>query len=159
VTAPTGIVAGAGSRIRRRDRALTRFRLRRLDHRLDRSWRQAVAECDRVVLDDLCRRTGDAVVAITTPSGRPWGGAREGDAIVAAEVTFGSGAALRLGPCHAPAVAALAAAVATGPVVLTRVRRCNRLWILDFTGPEPRSLLARTVSHQTGGIRRPLAVA
>jgi hypothetical protein len=159
VTATTRSLAAGHDRISRRDRAVARLRLRRLDRRLDRSWRRAVADGDAVLLAALRRQTGKAVIAVTAIAVPAWR-AGPGTDNVAAELTVGPGARIRLGPCHGPSVVALAEAVGTGhPVVLARVRRCNRLWVLDFTGPGPGSLLGRSASHQEGGIRRRLAVA
>ncbi len=146
----------------RRPGLVARLRLRRLDHRLERSWRRARAERDALLLAALRGQIGAALAAVTTgPAHAPQVGAdtvvrldelATAAGIVAAEVTFGDGWVLRLGPCHAPAVTALATMVASArPVSLERVRRHGKLWVMDFAGPEKGALLAPFASLHHGG--------
>ena len=151
---PPGMVLRKG--LRRRERALARLRLRHLNRRLDRTWRQGRRERDARLLESMRGRIGKTVLAAAGTAGV---------AGVAAEITFVDGYHLSLGPCHAPTVAALAGLISDrGPVTLERAARHPTFWELDFisahhdAAPDlhqrrsvPVALLAGSATESHGG--------
>ena len=142
--------------LRRRERALAGLRVWHLDHRLERTWRQARRERDARLLASLRDRIGETVLAATGAASV---------AGTAAEIIFVDGYHLSLGPCHGPTVAALAGLIADGgAVTLQRAARHQTFWELDFISvqhapaadlhqyPSVRvALLAGSVAESRGG--------
>ncbi len=123
----------------------SRLRLRRLDRRLDRIWRQGAggprpvraANADRL---DIPRVGADAAT----------------DPVCVAEIAWLDGFSARLGLCHPGAVADLARLLDDGRVVtLSRAVYSGQAWSLDFAlGNRPFPLLAGR-QHRTGRRRSP----
>ena len=103
--------------LRRRERALAGLRVWHLDHRLERTWRQARRERDARLLASLRDRIGETVLAATGAASV---------AGTAAEIIFVDGYHLSLGPCHGPTVAALAGLIADGARSPSSGRRDTR---------------------------------
>ena len=121
---------------------MSRLRLWWLDHRLDRIWRQGLAD---PVLSALRARTGSTLLASARTAGT--------DPICVAEIVWGDGFCVRVGACHPGAVADLARFLSDGrAVTLTRAARSGQLWILDFAiGDRPFPLLAGAITFAPGG--------
>lgn len=121
---------------------MSRLRLWRLDRRLDRVWRQGLAD---PVLSALRARTGPTLVASARTAGT--------GPICVAEIVWADGFSVRAGACHPGVVADLARFVSDGrAVTLTRAARSGQLWILDFAiGGQPFPVLAGAITFAPGG--------
>jgi hypothetical protein len=101
---------------------VSRLRLRRLDRRLDRIWRQGQVDH---VLSALRTRTGSVFLASARTIAT--------DPICVAEIAWLDGFCVRVGLCHPAAVADLTRLLNDSRVVtLGRAVHSGQVWSLDF---------------------------
>lgn len=120
----------------------------RLWWRLRLAWRRGRAERAASTLARLSSMTGNDLVLGAAPS--PEGSLSVG------EVTFASGATVRMVPCSRPVLRRLATLASDQVAVLERAADHGRFWGLYFSVAGQRiGVLAREVSFVGGGLRVP----